>query len=149
MIMILSVIYIAGAEDGYKYILCNPKPTNHVAIRRNPRKGSEETGRLDCGDRIYTDGRKLNGYIHILGMTEDGEGWVHQGYVVDDEPVIEKCGATVAANGRVKARRYINGKRIAWLDVCTELTVYARSEEWAVTNRGYVQTKYLEVWYDY
>ena len=148
LILILSVFYIAGAEEGTKYILCNPKAENHVAIRRSPRKGAEETGRLDCGDRIITDGKVRNGYLHILGVTENGEGWVHQGYVVDDKPVIEKCMATVAAKGRVKARRYIGGKKNCWLNVGEDVRVFARSDEWAVTSRGYVMTKFLEVWHE-
>ena len=146
-LIFLAMCWMAGAEESVKYILCDPKVENHVAIRRSPRKGAEEIGRLDCGDYILTDGKSRNGYLHIIGMTEYGEGWVHKGYIVDDEPIIETCGAAVAAPGRVKARRYIGGKRIAWLDVCAEVRVYARSDEWAVTNRGYVMTKYLEVWH--
>ena len=145
--LLVSLCYLAGAEDVTKYILCNPRTDNHVAIRRSPRKGAEETGRLDCGDYIITDGKTKNGYLHIIGMTEYGEGWVHQGYVVDDQPVIERCMATIAAKGRVNARRYIGGKRNCWLDVGEDVRVFARSEEWAVTSKGYVQTKYLEVWH--
>ncbi len=147
IILILSVAYIAGAEDETKYILCNPRTDNHVAIRRSPRKGAEETGRLDCGDWFITDGKTRNGYIHLIGLTEDGEGWVHLGYVVDDKPVIEKCNATISGSGRVKARRYINGKKNCWLAIGDDVKIYARSEEWAVTSKGYVRTEYLEVWY--
>jgi len=46
------------------------------------------------------------------------------------------------------ARRNIRGKRTAWLAVCSEVRVYARSEEWAVTSRGFVRMEYLEVWYE-
>lgn len=146
VLMILTVCYIAGAEDEEKYILCNPRIDNHVAVRKSPRRGAEETGRLECGDKIWTDGKTRNGYLHIYGITEDGEGWVHKGYVVDDRPVIEKYIATVAASGRVAARRYIGGKRNKWLEVCTDVKVYAKSDEWAVTNEGYIQIKYLECW---
>lgn len=143
----LCVCYIAGAEEETKYILCNPKPTNHVSIRRSPKKGAEETGRLDCGDDIITDGKTRNGYLHILGYTEDGEGWVHLGYVVDDKPIIEKCNGTIAANGRVMSWRRVGSGKNEWLDVCDQVKIYARSEEWAVTSKGYIRTKYLEVWY--
>lgn len=148
IVILMSVCYIAGAEEETKYILCSPRTDNHVAIRRSPRKGAEETGRLDCGDQIVTDGKTRNGYVHILGMTEYGEGWVHKGYVVDDKPIIERCMATIAAKGRVKARRFIGGKKNCWLEVGDDVRVFARSEEWAVTNKGYVMTKYLEVWYE-
>ena len=148
ILMVVGLCYYAGAEDEVKYILCNPRMDNHVAIRLSPKKSSEEIGRLDCGDSFWTDGKTRNGYLHVFGMTEYGEGWVHKGYVVDDKPIIERCMATVTAKGRVKARRYIGGKRNCWLDVCDDVRVYARSEEWAVTSRGYVMTKYLEVWYE-
>ena len=148
IVLLMSICYIAGAEETTKYILCSPRTDNHVAIRRSPRKCAEETGRLDCGDQIITDGKIRNGYVHIIGMTEYGEGWVHKGYVVDDKPVIERCMATIAAKGRVKARRFIGGKKNCWLDVGDDVRVFARSEEWAVTNKGYVMTKYLEVWYE-
>lgn len=145
--VLLTVCYIAGAEESEKYILCDPKPTNRVAIRSKPKKGAEETGRLECGDRIITDGKIKNGYLHILGVTEAGEGWVHKGYVVDDPPVIEECYATVAATGRVRTYNRVCGKKSGWVNVCTDIRVYARSEEWAVTSKGYIKTKYLEVWY--
>lgn len=147
--ILLAIIFLAvgiAKADETRFILCDPKPTNHVAVRRSPRKGAEETGRLFCGDEILTDGKTKNGYLHILGMTEYGEGWVHTGYVVDDQPVIEICNATVAANGRVMSWRYIGNKKNGWLDVCTEVKVFARSDEWAVTSKGYIRMKYLEVW---
>lgn len=148
VLLALAACYAAGAEDSEKFILCNPKVENHVCVRRSPRKTSEETGRLYCGDRVFTDGKIRNGYLHIFGITEDGEGWVHNGYIVDEPPLIEKCMATVAANGRVKARSRIGGRQVNWLDVCTDVQVYARTEEWAVTNRGFIRMKFLEVWYE-
>lgn len=146
-LLFLTICWMAGAEETTKYILCNPKQDNHVAIRRSPRKGAEETGRLQCGDYILTDGMKKNGYVHIIGMTEYGEGWVHKGYVVNDKPVIEQCNASIAATGRVMSFRRIGKEKNGYLDVGTDVKVYARSEEWAVTNKGYIRTKYLEVWY--
>lgn len=148
ILILLSACYLAGAEDRTMYILCDPKTENHVAIRRSPRKTAEETGRLECGDYVITDGKTKNGYLHVLGVTEYGEGWVFKGYVVDDPPVIERCNASITASGRVMARRYIGGKRAGWLKVCDEVKVYAMSEEWSVTSRGYIRTKYLEVWHE-
>ena len=147
ILLLLAVCYIAGAEEETRFILCDPKGTNYVAIRRSPRKGAEESGWLECGDPILTDGKVKNGYLHILGITEFGDGWVHQGYVVNDKPVIERCNATVTGSGRVMARRYIGGKRIGWLNICTDVKVFARSDEWAVTNRGYIRMDFLELWY--
>ena len=146
ILVFLSLCYIAGAEDKTVYILCDPAVTNHVNIRRSPRKDAEEIGRLDCGDSFVTDGKVKNGYMHVIGMTEYGEGWVNKGYVVTDKPVIEDCNATVAATGRVKTRWNVNGRKRGWLDVCTDIKIFAHSSEWAVTSEGYVQMKYLELW---
>lgn len=147
LLIFMSVCYMAGAEEETKYILCNPRIDNHVSIRRSPKKGAEETGRLDCGDEVITDGKIRNGFLHILGYTEDGEGWVHLGYVVDDKPIIERCNGTVAANGRVMSWRRINSGKNGWLEICDQVKIYARTDEWAVTSKGYIRTKYLEVWY--
>ena len=149
--IILAAIFLSmsiARSEETRFILCNPKPENHVAIRRSPRKGAEETGRLYCGDDILTDGKTKNGYLHILGMTEYGDGWVHLGYVVDDQPVIESCMATIAASGRVMSWKRIGKQKNGWLDVCTDVKVYARSDEWAVTSKGYIRTKFLEVWHE-
>ena len=85
----------------------------------------------------------------MIGIGETGEGWICSGYVVEDEPQkTERTRAVVAATGRVMSYRRIGGARNGWLNIGDELTVYALSEEWAVTNKGYIRTKYLEVWYE-
>lgn len=128
------------------FVLCNPE--SFVIVHRNPKMTSEKAGRLECGEYALTDGKKKNGFLHILNVTEYGEGWIYTGYVVHDQPTIRDAVACVAASGKVRARRCINGQRIAWLKVGTEVRVYAMSEEWAVTDRGFVNREYLEVWYE-
>lgn len=149
-ILLLTLIFACSTAfaDEYKvFIICNPKTP--VIVRKTPRKGAEETGRLDFGDDVLTDGRKKNGYLHIIGVTEVGEGWIFAGNTVTDQPVkLTGARANIAATGRVMTYRWINGKRNGWVQVCEEVKVYAISEEWAVTNRGYIRTKYLEVWYE-
>lgn len=148
IVLIITLLSTAFAEeDMVRYILCNPSITNHVAVRRSPKRKSEEIGRLDCGDMIYTDGKTKNNYLHIYGITEYGEGWVHLGYIVNDAPIIERCNGYIAGNGRVKARRYIGGRRNYWLKLGDDVKIYARSEEWAVTNKGFVKMEYLDIWY--
>ena len=145
IIILIPVLLIsAEAEEREVYVICNP--ASYVCIRQKPKKADNISGSLECGDSFKTDGRVKNGYIHLLGLTEDGEGWVHTGYVVEDQPVICKTFATVAATGRVKACRFIDGQRKEWVPVGTDLTVYAISEEWAVTSKGFIRTRYLEVW---
>ena len=138
--------FTAFSESSDKYIICNPE--SYVLVRKSPKNTAEATGRLDCGDTIQTDGKQKDGFLHILGVTEYGEGWVYQGYIVDDEPMIEKCKGTVAANGRVAARKCIDSKQYNWVNMATDLTVFVRSDEWAVTSKGFIKTKYLEIWYE-
>ena len=137
----------ALCEDYEVFILCNPKTP--VNVRSSPKKGTQIVGRLDFGDSIWTDGEKRNGFLHVYGIGEAGEGWLFAGYVVEDEPEkLERAWASVAASGRVMSYRWIGGKRKSWLQVCDQVKVYAISEEWAYTNKGYIRTKYLEVWYE-
>lgn len=149
-ILLLTLIFACSTAfaDEYKvFIICNPKTP--VIVRKTPKKGAAETGRLDFGDDVLTDGRKKNGYLHIIGVTEAGEGWIFAGNTVTDQPLkLTGARASIAATGRVMTYRWINGKRNGWVQVCEEVKVYAISEEWAVTNRGYIRTKYLEVWYE-
>ena len=77
-----TLFAVSGYGAGY-FIICDP--SSCVCVRRSPKKGADVTGRLDCGDAIETDNRERNGYIHVLGITEYGEGWVHSGYVVHGE----------------------------------------------------------------
>ena len=139
--------FSASGEEGRIFIFCNPKTP--VNVRRTPKKGAVISGRLDFGDYVETDGEKRNGFLHVYGITEDGEGWIFAGYAIEDQPTkVENAWANIAASGRVMSYRWVNGKRRGWVNVCTQVKVYAISEEWAVTDHGYIRTKYLEVWYE-
>lgn len=151
--IILAVLtgFVAGSavSEGERevFIFCNPKTP--VMIRETPKKGAPETGRLDFGDYVWTDGIKKNGFLHVLGVTEAGEGWIFSGYITEDQPEkLENARAYIAATGRVMSYRWINGRKNGWLNVCDEVKVFALSNEWAYTNKGYIRTKYLEVWYE-
>ena len=144
--ILTAILAVSVAEDEY-FIICNPK--TYICVRRTPKKGAEETGRLDFGDSVFTDGKKKNGYLHVVDITEDGEGWVFAGNVISDKPEkLENARANVAATGRVMSYRWVNGKKNGWVNVGTQVVVLAWSEEWAVTNKGYIRTQYLEVWYE-
>ena len=149
-IFCLTAIFAAfsALADEYRvFILCNPKTP--VNVRRSPKKGDNISGRLEFGESVITDGMEKNGFLHIIGITEDGEGWIFAGYTVEDQPVkLEGARASIAAPGRVMSYRWINGKQNGWLKMLEEVDVYAWSEEWAVTSKGYIRTKYLEVWYE-
>ena len=136
-----SILPASGSEDVY-FIICNPN--SYVCVRNSPKKGNNETGRFDCGDYVRSDGVKKNGYLHITEAME-GDGWIYAGNVVEDQPVIEKQKMRVNSNSNVICRRSVNGKKVGILTNGDVVTVYARSEEWAVTDKGYIMTEYLEV----
>ena len=136
-----SILPASGSEDVY-FIICNPN--SYVCVRNSPKKGNNETGRFDCGDYVRSDGVKKNGYLHITEVME-GDGWIYAGNVVEDQPVIEKQKMRVNSNSNVICRRSVNGKKVGILTNGDVVTVYARSEKWAVTDKGYIMTEYLEV----
>jgi len=151
ILLVLAVIFInywfmthARAEERECWILC--QPDSWVNTRIKPTKKSEELGRLECGDKILTDGKVKNGYLHVYGLWfEMGEGWVKKGYIVYDEPYKPPfVDNNIKSNGRVQARKTINGKRRCWLQDGQEIKVYMMTDEWAVTNKGYVQSKFIE-----
>ena len=147
ILTVISGCFTAVAEDRQVFVFCNPKTS--VNIRKTPRKGSEVSGRLDFGDWVMTDGKKKNGFLHVIKITEDGEGWIFAGYVIDDQPVkMERARATVSATGRVMSYRWVKGRKNGWVNNCEDVKVLALSEDWAVTDHGYIRTKYLEVWYE-
>ena len=143
--LINAVIWLDKAvadADGY-FILCHPE--SFVNARLSPNKHGSLIGYLMCCDYVAVDGQKKGDFIHCTGLTfETSEGWICKGYLVTTEPVVETYKATVAADGRVACRNRIGGKRIRWVKPGSEVTVFAHTEEWCVTNKGYIQTKFLK-----
>lgn len=148
VVSVLFVLFIlfsfALAEDQEAWILC--QPDSWVYARMNPTKKSMELGRLECGDKVYTDGETKNGFVHLIDLRfEMSEGWVHKGYIVYDEPHIPYLVNTqIKSNGRVKARKTINGAKRCWLKDGQSIKVYMMSSEWAVTNKGFVQSQFID-----
>lgn len=136
---LVAVFGKAWADDGW--IVC--QPDSYVNIRETPGKGGRVIGYLQLGDKVETGERK-KGYTHISGSyTEDGEGWVASGYIVDNKPQIETVRAWVDAEGRVACRRSAGGDLRRWLDEGQELILYASSAIWSVTSEGFVRTEYI------
>lgn len=129
-------------EDGTRWVLCNPD--SFVNVRAYPRKNGGYLGRLEVGDQVTTDGQEKNGFIHIIGFGESGEGWVSKAYLVEDPPVVKTEKAWIYGSGRVAVRKYPGGPRVKWMKPGDELILYAYSEEWAITNKGFIKTRYLE-----
>ena len=142
---VLLLVLPAESEDYDAWVLC--QPDSFVYARMSPKKTSPEIGYLMCGDHFITDGKTKNGFLHVYDLNfELSEGWVHKGYVVYDEPYKpDVYETTVQSNGRVQARRTIGGKRRCWLKDGQKLKVYMVTDEWAVTSKGFVKTKYIDL----
>ena len=140
----LVVIGTAEAEGSRMncWVIC--QPTDYVNVRKGPGKNREIVGYASSGMRFETDGVEKSGFIHLIGVGEYGDGWVSSGYVVFGEPEAMDRVMTIRSNGRVACRRMIGGKRRSWLRNGDTVRVYWASREWAVTDHGFVQAKYLE-----
>lgn len=142
--LLCCLIDSARAEEREGWILC--KPDSYVVARWSASKTGEILGRLEMGDKIITDGQTKNGYLHCRGLTfESDEGWVYAGYIVWDEPA-ETTDKTwvINAGGRTACRRWVDGPRRAWAKNHSEVTVYAISNDWAVTNKGFIKVSCME-----
>lgn len=145
VLMVVGLVPTKGETRLYEmYIVC--QPGDYVNARIKPSTRSESLGRLDTGYSLMTDGKTKNGFLHCPHLLlENNEGWVYAGYLVDDPPV-ESGGAEfrVRTNGRVACRKCIDGERRCWVNDGDIVKVWYWTREWCVTNRGFVQTKYLE-----
>lgn len=143
IIAVICVIWAGACADGY-FILC--KPGTSVNAHISPKKRSQVVGWYDCGDYIETDGVEKNGFVHAVNVgLEVSEAWISKRYLIDEQPTLIELRVIIIGGGRVAARRWVDGKRSAWLKPGTEVTVYAWSQEWAITNRGYIKTEFLGV----
>ena len=125
-----------------RYVLC----MDYVNVRSSPNKKQEPIGRLETGDRVFTDGKKKNGYLHCVDLLfEQCEGWVFAGYLTYDKPENVNRNAVIVSKGRLAARKYVAGRRTKWLKPGATVKVWFWSDDWALTNCGYVKTKYLEL----
>lgn len=141
--LLLTAIYTCAVADGY-FILC--RPGSEVNARISPGKRAEVIGWLMCGDYIETDGVEKNGFVHAINCPfEINEAWVSKQYLVPDEPTVYEIESQVIGSGRVAVRNMVNGKRTKWIKPGKEVTVLAWSDEWAVTDLGYIRTGFLEI----
>ena len=132
---------ISFAEETEAYVLC----ADYVNVRPFPNRKGEPVGRMEAGDRVFTDGKKRNGYLHVMDMGLESDGWIYAGFIVYDEPIKVGGTAVIVSKGRLAARKYVGGRRTRWLKPQATVKVYYWSDDWCVTNCGYVQSKYLEL----
>lgn len=145
LIAVLTVLRISkvNAEGTTCYVFCDPD--SFVTIRSEPKRKSVEVGGATFGSELKTDGKICNGYLHVYDLAaEEDEGWISTGYVVYDPPMITSYKALVVSNGKLTARKSIGGKMKKMLRPMTEVKVFCESDEWCLTNYGYVMTEYLE-----
>lgn len=144
IIMVVSILFSeVHAEEESAYAICMNGDV--VNIRSGPKNRAEWIGWLEPGDEVTLDGRKRNGFVHCINMnTESGEGWVFAGYLTYSKPELIDSDATVVSNGRLAARKYVDGKRTKWLKSGTVVHIYYMSDDWCSTNYGYIQTKFLQ-----
>ena len=144
---------ICGIADGRAaeerlatcWVMC--KPGGQVHVRRRPTTDSKSETQLDCGDEFLTDGTSENGWIRAYGVGEDGGGWVYVGYVVTEKP--QKIGSryVCVAKKQAACRRWIGGPQVEghpWIRNGENVDVFLMADGWAVTNRGYIKSEWLE-----
>lgn len=133
-------------DDGYKVMYAICTKGDRVNIRPFPNTKSEPSGWLEPGDSVYLDGKKRNGFYHCVGLnTEMGDGWIHKGYLVEDEPELVNRTGVIASRSKVKARKNVGGARTRWLKPGGTVRVSYWSDTWCVTDCGYVMSKYIEL----
>ena len=146
ILWLIGTVGVSGAkaEEAYRaYVIC--QPGDYVNARINPSTRSNSIGRYESGDSFWTDGKKRNGFLHVVNATlESSEAWIYAGYVCYETPQYINQKATVVSNGRLAARKTIDGKVRCWLKNGNEVTVYWMTDDWCVTNRGFIRTQYLE-----
>ena len=140
----LTVTLCRGEQLATCWIMC--KPGSRVEIRERPDKGSGSMGYLECGDSFQTTGESEDGWIVCCGVGEGG--WVYCGYVVTEKP--EKIGEryVCAANKQAACRKWMGGPQIEeapWIKNGQFCQVFCMADGWAVTNRGYIKSEWLEV----
>jgi hypothetical protein len=140
----LAMIARANADgaEGRAWVMC--RQVGYVNIRTKPKKTAEAFGGAEAGTLLMTDGRSRGGFLHVVDLAaEESDGWISEKYVVWDEPEEINRRMVIRAQGRVACRKWIGGKIIKWLQEGDEVTVYWRSREWSVTDKGYIMTAFL------
>ena len=144
LILLFLVLWFGHASGAEYYVMC--QPDSFVYLREFAKRQSDCVGYLELGDRVVSDGRRKNGFIHLVDVSnESGEGWVYSGFLVSGEIQRGTTKAWVDSPGRVACRRSANGTRRRWLRNGAEVLLYASGDEWSITDEGFIQTKYLIV----
>lgn len=138
---VCSAMADRGLTDAW--VMC--QPDSYINIRARASSQSRAEGYLISGDRIRIDGQTKGAFAHAVVSTESGEGWIHAGYIVFEEPVEIGRKCRIRADGRVACRRTIDGERRCWVIDGSEVYVYMAGGGWAVTDKGFIQSQYIDM----
>ena len=148
VILIGAFFMVRGSAEDQTvtaWVIC--QPGDYINIRARASKRSQAVGRLDCGDDIEITGETENGFAEIADLpmdTPDG-AWIYAGYIVLDEPVWYGDEMEVIGTARVAARKNCCGAIRKLMQPGTVVQVFWKTDEWCVTNYGFIRTEYLEV----
>lgn len=147
-VALACVAYIGSASAETvtepRWVLC--QPDSYMNIRETPNKHANISGWLFLGDRVETDGKKKNGFLHIVNAsTETGDGWVAARYLMEVPPKVQTVCGVIECRGRVAARIQPDGKRSRWMKPGDRVTIYAFGSEWTVTDRGFIRSEYVAI----
>lgn len=137
LLCLLIVCFSALADT--VYVLC--QPDSFVNVRAFPKTSAEVVGYAELGWQLETAGVRKNGFEKVSGY--EGDAWIYAGFLSDYPVTIMTFDTQIVSKGRVACRRAINGTRRKWLKDGAEVTVYAFSDEWSITNRGFIKTAFL------
>lgn len=137
--LVCLLLVCASALSETVYVLC--QPDSFVYVRAFAKRGAAVAGYAELGDALETDGEKQNGFLRVYGF--EGEAWINAGFVTYYPVQIEEVDSWINSSGRVACRRSVNGTRRKWLKDGDDVTIYARSYEWSITDQGFIKTAYL------
>ena len=141
-VLLAVVLLFSTALAETYYILC--QPDSFVNVRSFPKMTADVAGYVEIGERVETDGAKRNGFMHVTSPAFDAvDSWIYAGFLTDSPVTIETVDSWINSEKRVACRRAIGGKRRKWLLDGVEVVIYARSDSWAITNQGFIQTQFL------
>lgn len=141
----IAVKTFAEEEEMTEYwVLC--QPDSYVTIRSGPGKNYQGEGRAYAGDNFFSDGVKKGSYIHMVNVPNElGEGWISDKYLTVFEPEVYEESEIRTVNVKtLNCRTCIGGSRRGVLKKGAQVKVYLMSDDWSVTNKGYIQSKFLD-----
>lgn len=138
-----DVVASADSTTAKAWIMC--QPGDYVNVRERASRKSDSFGRLDTGSALRVTGETKDGFAKCEVALEQSQGWIYAGYIVFEEPVsMNGRKMVIRSNGRVACRKCIEGQRRCWAYDGDEVSVWYMADGWAVTNKGFIRTEFLQ-----